>query len=264
MSTARVGIYPGTFDPITNGHTDIILRATKIVDRLVVGVARNDGKGPLFATDERVAAAHRATMVPDLHALNALEKNITASLGPDVLVPEFTYLSMTEKSEYTQKDDDYALELEKTEGLARGSAESEAKLIAFRERIQHYTHDRLSPVLPEWEYFCFYPMSKRREDQDNWYLLDFAARKLTVIRPGHGQPAPGVTGFEIQDTSWEDHDSLEAEHAAFVASVLDGTPLLASGTSSLWTDWVTEKAVASSAQGRASVAPLHRSLGDLN
>jgi 1,5-anhydro-D-fructose reductase (1,5-anhydro-D-mannitol-forming) len=50
----------------------------------------------------------------------------------------------------------------------------------------------------------------------------------------------------------------------FVASVLDGTPLLASGTSSLWTDWVTEKAVASSAQGRASVAPLHRSLGDLN
>jgi pantetheine-phosphate adenylyltransferase len=52
---ARVGIYPGTFDPITNGHTDIILRATKIVDRLVIGVARNDAKGPLFPTDERVA-----------------------------------------------------------------------------------------------------------------------------------------------------------------------------------------------------------------
>ena len=55
MSKARVGIYPGTFDPITNGHTDIIMRATKIVDRLVIGVARNDGKGPLFPTDERVA-----------------------------------------------------------------------------------------------------------------------------------------------------------------------------------------------------------------
>jgi pantetheine-phosphate adenylyltransferase len=55
MSTTRVGVYPGTFDPITNGHTDIILRATKIVDRLVIGVARNDGKGPLFTTDERVA-----------------------------------------------------------------------------------------------------------------------------------------------------------------------------------------------------------------
>jgi pantetheine-phosphate adenylyltransferase len=54
MST-RIGVYPGTFDPITNGHADIILRAVKIVDHLVVGVARNAGKGPLFDTDERVA-----------------------------------------------------------------------------------------------------------------------------------------------------------------------------------------------------------------
>jgi len=51
----RVGVYPGTFDPITNGHTDVILRATKLVDRLVIGVAKNIGKGPLFSTDERVA-----------------------------------------------------------------------------------------------------------------------------------------------------------------------------------------------------------------
>jgi pantetheine-phosphate adenylyltransferase len=54
MSKERVGVYPGTFDPITNGHTDIILRATKIVDRLVIGVASNIGKGPLFSTEERV------------------------------------------------------------------------------------------------------------------------------------------------------------------------------------------------------------------
>ena len=54
MSKERIGIYPGTFDPITNGHADIILRATKIVDRLVIGVARNIGKSPLFSTKERV------------------------------------------------------------------------------------------------------------------------------------------------------------------------------------------------------------------
>ena len=54
MIQPRVGIYPGTFDPITNGHSDIIRRAAKLVDRLVIGVARNDGKGPLFATDERI------------------------------------------------------------------------------------------------------------------------------------------------------------------------------------------------------------------
>jgi len=54
MTKPRIGIYPGTFDPITNGHSDIIRRAVRVVDRLVIGVARNDGKGPLFATDERV------------------------------------------------------------------------------------------------------------------------------------------------------------------------------------------------------------------
>ncbi|WP_297366986.1 pantetheine-phosphate adenylyltransferase [Acidocella sp.] len=51
----RIALYPGTFDPITNGHIDIISRAAKLVDRLVVGVAVNIGKGPIFALDERVA-----------------------------------------------------------------------------------------------------------------------------------------------------------------------------------------------------------------
>ena len=50
----RIGLYPGTFDPITNGHLDVIERAMKTVDKLVVAVARNAGKGPLFSTDERV------------------------------------------------------------------------------------------------------------------------------------------------------------------------------------------------------------------
>ncbi|WP_114391603.1 pantetheine-phosphate adenylyltransferase [Oleisolibacter albus] len=50
----RVGVYPGTFDPITNGHFDIIQRAARLVDHLIIGVARNDGKGPLFTTAERV------------------------------------------------------------------------------------------------------------------------------------------------------------------------------------------------------------------
>lgn len=55
MAEIKTGIYPGTFDPITNGHLDIINRAAKILDHLVVGVALNDGKGPMFSTDERVA-----------------------------------------------------------------------------------------------------------------------------------------------------------------------------------------------------------------
>jgi pantetheine-phosphate adenylyltransferase len=59
----RVGLYPGTFDPITNGHLDIISRATKLVDRLVVGVATNIGKGPSFPIEERVDLVRTETDV---------------------------------------------------------------------------------------------------------------------------------------------------------------------------------------------------------
>jgi pantetheine-phosphate adenylyltransferase len=51
----RVGLYPGTFDPVTLGHLDIIRRATALVDKLVIGVAINRDKGPLFTLEERVA-----------------------------------------------------------------------------------------------------------------------------------------------------------------------------------------------------------------
>src|SRR5271170_7315784 len=55
MGQPRIAIYPGTFDPITYGHQDIIQRAARIVDRLIIGVATNAGKGPLFTVEERVA-----------------------------------------------------------------------------------------------------------------------------------------------------------------------------------------------------------------
>ena len=48
-----IGLYPGSFDPITNGHIDIIIRASKIVDKLIIGVAENEKKNHLFTMDER-------------------------------------------------------------------------------------------------------------------------------------------------------------------------------------------------------------------
>ena len=53
--TQRIGIYPGTFDPVTLGHADIIRRGSKLVDRLIVGVTTNPSKNPMFSTEERLA-----------------------------------------------------------------------------------------------------------------------------------------------------------------------------------------------------------------
>jgi pantetheine-phosphate adenylyltransferase len=50
----RIGLYPGTFDPVTNGHLDVIARAARLVDKLVVGVSISAGKGPMFTLHERV------------------------------------------------------------------------------------------------------------------------------------------------------------------------------------------------------------------
>jgi len=55
MTSPLIGVYPGTFDPITKGHTDVIMRAARLVDRLVIGVASNAGKGPIFSIEERIA-----------------------------------------------------------------------------------------------------------------------------------------------------------------------------------------------------------------
>jgi pantetheine-phosphate adenylyltransferase len=59
----RVGLYPGTFDPVTNGHLDVIGRAARILDKLVVGVAINIGKSPLFPLEERVELVRAETDV---------------------------------------------------------------------------------------------------------------------------------------------------------------------------------------------------------
>ena len=70
----RIGLYPGTFDPVTLGHVDIIQRAMALVDRLVIGVAINRDKGPLFSLEERVA------MVQARNAGEAMVHSVKKSL----------------------------------------------------------------------------------------------------------------------------------------------------------------------------------------
>ena len=62
--------------------------------------------------------------------------------------------------------------------------------------------------------------------QDAYLSVDFAARKLTLLGRGSGMPVPGAPGFGMEQASWEDHDALAAEHAAFCAAILDGAPIV--------------------------------------
>jgi len=57
----RTAIYPGSFDPLTNGHLDVVQRAAKLFDRVIVAVAKNEGKNPLFTLEERLAMVQKAT-----------------------------------------------------------------------------------------------------------------------------------------------------------------------------------------------------------
>lgn len=88
----RVGLYPGTFDPFTNGHLDIVGRAVKLVDRLVIGVAENAGKGPMFSTAERVAMVMAETRgladgaVIEARPFSSLLMHFAEEVGAGVIV----------------------------------------------------------------------------------------------------------------------------------------------------------------------------------
>ena len=120
-------------------------------------------------------------LTPDLQTANTFEKRLTLALGPDVLSPAFAYLSQTERSEYTTTSAQYAAEtLVAEKGLKEGSEEFNPALGEFDTRMEHYTEHRLYPVLPDWPALCFYPMSKRRTGDDNWYMLDAETRRTLM------------------------------------------------------------------------------------
>ena len=112
-------------------------------------------------------------------------ERLALALGPDILTPTFTWLSMTERSEYTTSEDEYAASLQKEEGIALESPDYAEKMEAFRSRMAKYLQDRLYPNMPDWPVACLYPMSKRRAPGQNWYALDFDTRKKLMA--GHAR-----------------------------------------------------------------------------
>ena len=93
MAKHRIGLYPGTFDPVTFGHIDIITRAMTIVDHLVVAVATNEGKGPLYQADRRVELVEA-----EMEGLRARGHSIEVR-SFDTLLMNFATRSMRRRTE---------------------------------------------------------------------------------------------------------------------------------------------------------------------
>jgi peroxiredoxin len=148
-------------------------------------------------------------ITPDLHAANRIEKQLSLALGADVLVPVYSYLSLTEESEYVTTEEDYARTLESEQKLKPGSEEFTQAMNAFRERMTHYRRERVYPTLPDWPVGCFYNMSKRRGEDRNWYALPYDERRrlmgghAKVGREYAGKIKQLITGSSgLDDAEW--------------------------------------------------------------
>ena len=129
---------------------------------------------------------------PDLARLQRFQQEVLAT---GAVRAGWSYVSLTEGSEYTSTEDDERRHLAEEEGLT-DEAEVATRLAAWSERMAHYREHRVHPQLPAKASICFYPMSKRREGDDNWYALDFAARK--ALMAGHARVGRTYAGRVVQ------------------------------------------------------------------
>lgn len=190
------------FYKVDAGSWDLLSGEEKIEARTemlsLVKEARDEDRTQLLVFSMVTSKADIGFMLltPDLQRANQIEKRLSNCLGPDILMPTFSYLSMTESSEYTTSEEEYQATLEKEKGLKPGDHGFNKAMEEFRARIKKYTDHRLYPNLPDWPVACFYPMSKRRSEGQNWYSLDFEQRKKLMA--GHARVGRAYAGKILQ------------------------------------------------------------------
>jgi chlorite dismutase len=120
----------------------------------------------------------------DLKAVHAVQLALQASeLGP-ALRPAYSFYSITEVSEYVPDADEYARILRDREGVDPESSVYKAKVTAYADRLGPMNQQRLYPEFPDWPCLCFYPMSKARQADQNWYTLPFDQRSDLMSQHG--------------------------------------------------------------------------------
>ncbi len=162
---------------------------------------------------------------PDLRAIHAVQMAVQAStLGP-ALVPTDSFYSLTEVSEYVPSVEDYGRILRDREGVDPESPTYKAKVGAYEQRLGPMNRQRLYPEFPDWPCVCFYPMSKMREGEQNWYLLPFEARAEMMGQHGRsgmkfaGRVTQVITASTGLD-DWEWGVTLWAKNPAYLKDIV--------------------------------------------
>jgi hydrogen peroxide-dependent heme synthase len=148
-------------------------------------------------------------ITPDLQSADKIEKQLSLSLSADVLTPVYSYLSLTEESEYITTEEDYAETLTREQNIRPDSEKFTEAMHSFRDRMKHYRRERVYPTLPDWPVVCFYNMTKRRGEHRNWYALPYDERRklmkghATVGREFAGKVKQLITGSTgLDDAEW--------------------------------------------------------------
>jgi len=120
----------------------------------------------------------------DLKAIHGVQMAVQASAIGPALIPTYSFYSISEISEYVPDAEAYGKMLRDREGADPESPAYKAKVNAYVERLGPMNKQRLTPDFPDWPCLCFYPMSKMRQSEQNWYTLPFEERAELMSQHG--------------------------------------------------------------------------------
>ena len=115
----RIAVYPGSFDPVTNGHLDIIKRASRLYDKVIVGVLNNASKSPVF-TAEEIKQNHASVILKGLRTVADFEYEFQMALLNKALNPEYETVFMMTNSQFSYISSSMVKEVAKYQGELEG------------------------------------------------------------------------------------------------------------------------------------------------
>ena len=162
---------------------------------------------------------------PDLKSVHGVQTALQASTIGRALIATDSFFSLTEVSEYVPDVEEYGRILREREGVEPESNVYKTKVASYAARLEPMNRQRLYPDFPDWPCLCFYPMSKMRQGDQNWYLLPFEQRSELMSQHGRsgmkfaGKVSQLITASTGLD-DWEWGVTLWARNPAYLKEIV--------------------------------------------